>query len=149
LSLASLNLQSGRGSLGHDHPLNGHVGREMFEQAGLREIEVVHELHRGERAQTVVVGFLVVRVGQRQRPLGDLSQRLETYVLVRDVGDDDLARVDLVDQELLDLPLGLVFLEITLDDQQVLVDVGVGLLDLFQKDDHVGCSFDLDAPTFT
>lgn len=91
------------------------------------------------------MGLLVVRVAQRQGPLGDLGERLEGEVPIRDVSDDNLAGVDLVDEELLHLAVSLVLLEVAVDDKHVLVHVSGRLLDLLEEDNHVRGCLDLYA----
>ena len=73
-----------------------------------------------------------------------LGQRLTLNDLIADVGHDNLALVDLVDQEFSDLILcSLVKLEISLDNYHVSVHADPTLTYLLHKKDHIRGSFDL------
>lgn len=66
-------------------------------------------------------------------------------MLVGNVGDNDLASIDLVDEELLHLSVGLVLLEVPMHNQQVLVEGCLRFLNFLQEDNHVGSCLDLNA----
>ena len=89
-----------------------------------------------------------MRVVERKSTFWDLGQCLEADVLIRDVCENDLAGVDLVDQELLHFTLCLVLLEVPLDNQEILVNAGLCLLDFFEEDYHVRGSLDLNTSPF-
>ena len=81
--------------------------------------------------------FLVVRIVERERAFWNLDQALELDLLARDIGNDNLASIDFVDKELFHLSLHLVFFEVPMHYEQVLVNLCLGLLNLLEENNHV------------
>jgi hypothetical protein len=74
---------------------------------------------------------------------------LEADVLVRYICDNDLAGVYFIDEEFLNFTLSLVLLEISMDNQEIFVDVSLGFLDFLQENNHVRGCLDFYASTLT
>ena len=77
-----------------------HMHRVVREMADAGEVESVHDGLALVRLQRHRLHVLVVAVAQRQRPLWDLVQHLHWLRVAGHVGDNDLAHVRLVGQEL-------------------------------------------------
>lgn len=145
--LPALNANGFGLSPGYHLPVDGEVGREVFEQTYLvvREIEEDTEYLRAEGADGLHMRLLEVGILQREGPLWYLGQGLACDSLVRDVGHDDLALVGSVDEELFDLIAALAALEVALHYKHVAVQARLGLLDLFEVDEQVAGRLDLHA----
>ena len=130
-----------------DRAIAGHLHRIMGKFAGQREIEAVFERLRVIGIEIEVDAMRVLATGDRQRAGRDLQQHFDFLFRRGGIGDDDVATVDRVDQELLGdefVDLFAVFLaelvaaaeEVFADQDRRMLGHFGGRLDFFVVDDH-------------
>jgi hypothetical protein len=132
------------GRLGDYQGIHWQVGWEVWESTGLREDEIQIESGCSEWLECKNPWFLLMSVINRYGSLRYLSQSLKCYSFIRDIVDDNLTCVNLINQKLIAL-FCLPLLKVAVNNQKVPVSAHLSLCNLFHKKHKIRCRFNFNS----